>query len=205
VWSYGVFIYPPPPRPVMIVESTTVATTSAPEPEIDRSVDRSRSFSVGLRGGSYLSGYHEGPGFGDFGMGVAARYRAAEALGFEVAWLYHDNTWTRETERISQPLSASVELFAFPWTRFNPYVFTGVTWTSRNYHDQIGVGPNAGMTVDVEDSLFGPHGGLGLEFGVGQNASVNLETRFIGYLNKEETDISRAGALQANLGFNFYF
>jgi opacity protein-like surface antigen len=203
-WATGVFVFGPAPwyHETVVVGGQSVEGATA-EPE--RQVDRTRSFSIGVRGGSYLSGYHGGPGYGDFGMGLAARYRASEALGFELAWQYHDQSWTEQTERINAPLSASVELFAFPWTRFNPYVFAGLTWTGRNYQDPIYEGGLNGQVVSINDSLFGPQGGIGLEFGVGERASVNLESRFIGYVNKAPEDPSRAGAVQANLGFNFYF
>jgi len=157
-----------------------------------------------MRGGSYMSNYDGGMGFGDFGLGLAARYRAAEALGFEVGWMYHDQTWTAETERISQPLSVSAELFAFPWSKVNPYVLAGVTRTARNYSDQYFNGFQEVM-VETDDALWGPHGGLGIELGVGKQASVNFEWRAMGYLNKPADDCSKAGAMEATMGANFYF
>lgn len=201
VWSYGVFVYGPPPGPrVVIVNGEAQPAAESVEPK--RAVDRTRTFAVGARGGSYLGAYDGGDSYGDFGMGIAARYRAAEALGFEVAWQYHDQTWSAGSERITQPLSASVELFALPWTRFSPYVLGGVTLTSRNWADDIHnpLGP-----VEVKDSLFGPHGGVGLEFAVGQKMSVNMEGRMVGYLNVPENDPTKPWGLQGNLGFNFYF
>jgi hypothetical protein len=204
-WAAGVFYYGPAPwyRETVVVDGGGEVQASPAEPE--RSVDRTGTFAVGLRGGSYLSGYSGGPGYGDFGMGLAARYRASEALGFELAWQYHDQSWTRTTDRINTPLSASVELFAFPWTRFNPYVFGGLIWTGRNYDDPIHQGSWDSQRVTVNDTLFGPQGGVGLELGVGQKASVNMEARFIGYVDKPVNDPSSPGAMQADLGFNFYF
>ena len=151
-----------------------------------------------------MGGYDAGPGFGDFGLGLAARYRAAEALGFEIAWQHHDQTWSPESERVNQPLSASVELFGFPWAKVNPYVLAGVTWTNRVYNDEYFDGFST-VYVCTEDALFGPHGGLGIELAVGKKASVNFEARAIGYVNKPVEDPTIPAALQGNMGFNFYF
>jgi len=203
-WSYGVFVYGPHYRTgrVVYVNGQPQPATASAEPV--RQVDRTRQFAVGLRGGRYMSGYQQGPSFGDFGMGIAARYRAAEALGFEVSWAHHDQTWSEDTERWSQPLAASAQLFAFPWTKVNPYLSGGLTWTSRCYNDAIYKGPNQ-TTVEAEDTLFGPHLGLGLELGVGDNASINLEGRGMAYLNKSADDQSAPSALQGTAGFNLYF
>lgn len=199
-WSYGVFVYGPPPGP-----RTVIVNGSEPAPvEPKRSIDRTHSFSLGVRGGSYMSNYDGGMGYGDFGLGLAGRYRAAEALGFEAAWVYHDQSWTDETARINAPLSLSAELFAFPWSKVNPYVLAGVTMTSRNYNDSYDNGFQT-VTVERDDTLWGPHGGLGLELAVGKQASVNFEWRAMGYLNKEETDCSKPGAMEATMGANFYF
>jgi hypothetical protein len=46
---------------------------------------------------------------------------------------------------------------------------------------------------------------VGLELGIGERASVNFDVRGIGYLNHNPEDLSRAGAVQANMGVNFYF
>ena len=56
-----------------------------------------------------------------------------------------------------------------------------------------------------EDALWGPHGGIGVDLGVGDRASVNFDVRGIGYLNSGPDDPSTPGAVQANMGFNFYF
>jgi hypothetical protein len=200
-WSYGVFIYGP--RPVyhtVYVADQPTTVQEAPE----RAVDRNHKWAVGLRGGSYISGYEHGPGFSDFGVGITGRYRAAEALGFELAWTHHDQTWTEDTNRWSEPLSASVQLFALPWTRFNPYLSAGITWTDRSYRDSYT--DRYGSHVVSEDHVvFGPHGGLGLEFGLGDNASINLEARMMGYLNIEEDDRALPTAVQTQAGFNLYF
>ena len=200
-WYHGVFVYGPP------VVHHHYYTDSTPEdvPEQaeapKRTVDRSHTFAVGIRGGSYLSSYSNGASYGDAGLGLALRYRPVEALGFEAQWTYHDQSWSRGSERVQQPFSLSAELFAMPWSRFNPYVLAGVTYTGRNINDPQG----RSGTVETEQALWGPHGGIGLELGVGDRASVNFDLRGIGYVNKPDNDISRPGAVQANMGVNFYF
>ena len=202
-WYHGVFVYGPP---VVVVGGSggdgggggggSASEARAPR----RDVDRTGKFSLGIRGASYLSGFHDGSSYGDAGIGIAARYRPIDPLGIEVQWTYHDATWSQDTARIQQPLSVSAELFAFPWTRVNPYVLAGVTITDRNL-DQ----PLIGGNFQTEEALWGPHGGVGIEFGLGKSASLNLDARFIGYVNKPVDDPARAGAVQANAGLNFYF
>ena len=200
-WSYGVFIYGSSPayHTVYVADQPTTVE-EAPE----RKVDRAHKWAVGIRGGSYVSGYQHGPGFYDFGMGITGRYRASEALGFEAAWAHHDQTWTETTERWSEPFAASVQLFAWPWTRFNPYLSAGITWTQRSYRDSY-TDRYGTHQVSEDHVLFGPHGGLGLELGLGDNASVNVEGRLIGYLNVEEDDRAVPSAVQTTAGVNLYF
>jgi outer membrane protein W len=156
---------------------------------------------MGVRGGSYMGGYDGGgAGFGDAGLGIAARYRPVESVGLELSWMHHDQTWAEGTERVHEPVQASVQLFAMPWTKFNPYVLAGVTYTGRSVEDAVGR-----QVVEESGALWGPHGGLGLELGVGKQASVNVDVRWTGYLNAAPEDLTRAGAAQANLGVNFYF
>ncbi len=203
-WYHGVFVYGPP---VVYVGGGGGGNgggeggggSRAKEPK--REVSRAGDWSIGVRGGSYLSGFQDGSGYGDAGLGIAARYRPIEPLGFEVAWTYHDATWSGNTSRIQQPLMVSAELFAFPWSRVSPYVLAGVTMTDRN----IAQPSVFGQTFATEQDLWGPHGGLGIEFGLGKTASLNFDARFIGYVNKPEDDPARAGAVQANMGLNFYF
>jgi len=206
-WAYGVFLYP---RASVTVRGGSGGGSGGAVAAPPRQVDRTRSFAIGMRGGSYVSSYAHYPGFqreaayGDFGLGLAGRFRATESLGFEVAWQRYDETWSADSERITQPITASVQLFAFPWTKVSPYATAGVTWTNRCYNDTYYDGWE-NITVDQQDWLWGPHGGLGIEFGVGDNASINLEARATGYLNKEADDPSAPAAYQGTAGFNFYF
>ncbi len=191
-WYHGVFVYGPPPY----ARQSAEVVEKGPK----RVIDRDDTWAVGARGGTYASGYTNGAAYSDFGMGLAVRYRPADALGLELQWSYHDQSWDASTARIDQPLSASVQLFAFPWTRFNPYVLAGVTYTNRNVQDDIGQ-----AFVDNDHPVWGPHLGVGLELGIGKNWSVNGDLRGIGYLNDGGEDLMRQGATQANLGVNRYF
>lgn len=198
-WYHGVFVYGP--SYIDGGYGAGYGDGEASEARVPkRQVDRAGKFSLGLRGASYLSGFQSGGSYGDSGLGIAARYRPIDAFGVEVQWTYHDATWSQATARIQQPLSVSGELFAFPWSRVNPYVLGGLTFTDRNLNQ-----PLVGGTFQTEDSLWGPHAGVGLEFGLGKSASLNLDARFIGYVNKGIDDPARAGAVQANAGLNFYF
>ena len=199
-WYHGTVVYGPYPQHHARIRrgggSDSVAMPN-------RSIDRNGDFSVGLRSGTYLSGYEAGGDFSDFGLGVAARFRPVESLGFEVAYSYHNDTFDAESERATSVLQPSLQVFLLPWTRFSPYATMGLTWTERSYNDTWTDGLNE-FNTQVEDSTFGPHVGLGLELALGENASIDFETRAIGYLSTQEVD-TLPGAVQATFGGNFYF
>jgi opacity protein-like surface antigen len=153
-----------------------------------------------VRASSYTSGYKAGAPYSDLGLGVAARYRFVDALGLEVQWVYHDDTWSQGTQRIEQPLSASLQLFAMPWARVNPYLVAGVTVTQRNVQDKVGP-----TFVEENRAAVGPHIGLGLDFNLSEHSSLTLDGRYLAYANLDPNDAARAGALQGNLGLNFSF
>ncbi|MDP2306301.1 MAG: outer membrane beta-barrel protein [Pseudomonadota bacterium] len=200
-WYHGVFVYGPSPGHRHAVDNRGGERGSASEAPV-RKVERARTFAVGIRGGSYMGGYSQGGSnaFGDAGLGIAARYRPVEAVGLEVSWMHHDQTWEDGSERVYQPLQASVQLFGMPWTKVNPYVLAGVTITGRDVQDNLGF-----TTVSQDSTLWGPHGGVGLELGVGKKASINFDVRYTGYLNKPANDLTVPGAVQGNMGLNFYF
>lgn len=199
-WTAGVFVYEAPPRAV-VTHGRAPARTAAPE----REIDRESSLSVGVRSGSYMSGYENQASYGDFGLGLSARYRGNEALGVEVSYGYFNDDFTKESERVTQPISASVELFAFPWTEVSPYVLGGVTWTKRTYNDTYTYG-SLTETFEKDDVQFGPHGGVGIELAVSQKASINLEGRYTHFVTHETgEDASAPGALQGLVGVNLYF
>lgn len=197
-WYHGVFVYGPPPVYVGPGAPPAAAERAAEPPK--RKVDHEGRFSLGIRGGSYLGGYHGGASYGDAGLGLAARYRIIEPLGLEVSWQYHSQTWESGTERIQQPIMTSMQLFAFPWSRVNPYFLAGVTVTPRSIDDNLSY-----ATEQTDHTLWGPHAGLGLELNLTKDVSLNFDARYAGYVNKEQDDLSVPAAFQANLGANFYF
>jgi hypothetical protein len=193
-WYHGVFVYGPapwsPPPPPGHPRATV--------PE--RTVSHAGDLTIGVRGASYASGYKNGAPYSDLGLGVAARYRFVDALGLEAQWVYHDESWSQGTQRIEQPLSASLQLFAMPWARVNPYLVAGVTVTQRNVQDKVGP-----TFVEENRAAFGPHIGLGLDLNLSEHTSLTLDGRYLAYANLEPNDAARAGALQGNLGINFSF
>ncbi|MEL6341783.1 MAG: outer membrane beta-barrel protein [Myxococcota bacterium] len=208
-WGAGVFIYnpPPPTHRVVVVDRNVRGERVGRSDEMpNRKVDRNGDFGFGLRAGTYSSGYEGGGGYGDFGLGLTARFRPVEAVGLEFAYEHHSETFDENTERINNPLQASVQLYAFPWTRVSPYVTAGLTWNNRSVNDDY-FDASVGQTRVAEETgtLFGPHGGLGLELAIGDNAALNIEGRMVGYLNQEPDDLSANTAVQGTMGLNFYF
>ena len=198
-WAYGVFLHPHHHHGSHAAQASTS----------QRSVDRTGALSIGIRGGTYLGAYTAAnrardTAFSDFGLGVAARARIAEPLGLEVSWANHDQTFEAGSARVTQPLSASIQLFVVPWATVSPFIVTGVTWTNRNYDDTYfdGLGQ---QTVRVQDQLFGPHVGIGLEFNVSESTSLSFEGKRIAYLNVEEADPTIPASLQGTMGLNLHF
>ena len=198
-WYHGVFVYGPPVVVVAGGGGGGGGGSQAKAPK--RAVDREGDFSLGVHGGSYLSGFGPGESYGDAGLGLSLRYRPIESLGFEASWTYYDATWSESSARIQQPLQISAQLFAFPWTRVSPYVLGGVTMTDRNLDQPL----SGDRDLTTEDTLWGPHAGIGIEFAIGESVSLDFDARFVGYLNKSASDPSAAGAVQGNMGVNFYF
>jgi len=171
-----------------------------------RAVDRRGDFGIGMSAGSYMSGYDGGGGYGDMGLGLTARFRPVESVGLEVAYSHSSQSWDDGTERINNPLQASVNLYAFPWTRVSPYATVGLTWNNRQINDTYYDESTGEFNVaQISDTQFGPHAGLGMEFALGDSAALNFEGRYVNYLDREEGDLSSGDAVQGTMGLSFYF
>lgn len=200
---HGVFVYGPRPTTHVHYSSSgpaEVRRTHLP----DRQLNRDNSLALGLKMGSLTSGYYDGGSYSDLGLGLAGRYRPAESVGLQLDVVHHAQSYTLDTERAQTMAGGSVQLFAFPWTRVSPYALAGVTYDARNLNDAIGSDGTA-ATVIAQDSLWGLHGGVGLELALGQKVALDLEGRYIGYLDKSPTDPSSPGALQLTGGLMVHF
>lgn len=204
-WYHGVFVYGPYPwyhhdHVVYVDEGRGRSSVHREPPAPERVVDRDDSVSVGVRVGSYVGSYDNGASYGDAATGLSLRYRPEEAYGFELAWLHADQQTDALSARTHDPVQASVQVYAAPWSRFSPYVSTGVTFTGRSVDDVAG-----GTRVVESGTLWGPHLGLGAEIALGQGASLNAGMDVVGYVNRAPTDLTTAGAMTTNVGVNFYF
>ncbi len=195
----GVFVYGPRPvyhgfygRPA---EPVAVQKRHLPE----RKVDRANSLAVGFRAGSYFGAYDGANAFGDVGVGLAVRYRPVESMGVEVALQGHP-----DQERMHTMASASVAFFAFPWSRFSPYVLAGGSFTDREIRDTIWLDEQV-QTVIASDPLMGPHAGIGLELAVGQRLALDVEARYVHYVNLAASDPTLPGALTTQVGAMWHF
>ena len=208
-WGAGVFYYNPPPRrhrTVVVNRTVTGSKAGRADTAPTRAIDRNGDFAIGLRGGTYGTEYLGGGGYSDAGIGLTARFRPVEAVGLEVAYEHHSQNFEEDTERINNPLQTSVQVYAFPWTRVSPYATLGLTWNSRSLTDSYyNIETFSYDVAEAEDTLFGPHAGLGLELALGENAALNFEGRYINYLNVEADDVSAPAAVQGTAGVNFYF
>jgi opacity protein-like surface antigen len=202
-WTHGVFIYSPPPARRMVGGQVVESGTS----DDLRAVDRNGDLGIGVTAGSYMSTYRYGEGsYGDFGLGLNLTWRPHEAIGFEGAWNHHSDTWEEDvySERASDVFAGSMKMYAMPWTRVSPYLSVGATWTQREYEDTYFDGYST-QIESVDDTLWGPHAGLGVEFAIGKSAALDFEGRFIGYVNKLPEDPAAPFAGQFTSGLKLYF
>ena len=201
--AYGVFVYSPPPARMMSGGQVVDSGTS----EDLRAVNRNGDFGIGVTAGSLMSTYRGGYGsYGDFGMGLNLTWRPTGFVGFEGAWTHHSDTWDQNmtSERESDVFSGSMKLYAMPWTRVAAYLSVGVTGTQRQFQDTYDDGFSV-QTETANDTLVGPHMGLGVELAVGKSAAFDFEGRAIGYMNKLPDDPAAPFAFQTTGGLKLYF
>jgi len=207
-WGAGVFIYSPPPTShhVVVVDGSSsgggavIEEAEAPT----RAVDRNGDLGIGITAGTYGSGYDMGGEYGDMGLGLQLEWRPVESVGLELAYQHHSETWDDTAQRLNNPMQASVQLYAFPWTRVSPYLSAGLTLNERSVSDTFYDGLNY-QHVETSETLFGPHAGLGVEFALGENMAVDFEGKYIGYLDVADEDPSLPGAVQGTMGLSVYF
>ncbi len=205
-WYHGIFVYPPRTHTRVVVSGGGGGGGGyggGGGGGSSRAVDRDDSFALGFRTGSYMNAYDDGGAFSDFGLGVNARWRPVESLGLEAAYTYYNDSFDEFSERETATFQPSVQLFALPWSRVSPYVSAGVTWTQRSYDDAYTSNGQA-QEGFIQETAFGPHAGLGLELAFGDRAALDLEGRYIGYLNTAD-DAGAPSAFQGTAGLNFYF
>lgn len=201
---HGVFVYGPSVRHHSYYRGQPSRVSVQKEHLPSRAVNRQGTWAVGVRSGSYLTAYDGSDVYGDFGLGVTARYRPYEALGIEAAITHHDQTWEEVTERSQTIGQASVMVFANPWGRISPYALGGLTANARQINDRFYVDGGADQ-VTTSDMLWGPHAGVGIEFAFGKNVALDLEARYTAYLNTEMDDPTLPGAVQTTAGFLVHF
>ena len=201
---HGVFVYGPAMGTHDHYTTNNNTTVVRNKDLPTRDLNRANTLAIGLRGGSLMSGYENGNNYGDLGLGLNARYRPAESVGLELGITHHDSAWAPESARSQTLGSASVELFAFPWTRVSPYAIGGLTMNNRNIADELASYQGVDQ-LDTGRNLVGAHAGLGLELALGKSAALDLEGRYIGWLNQTAMDTASPGALQATAGLVFHF
>jgi hypothetical protein len=208
-WSKGVFQYSPPKKgeKVEVVEKQGGETVRAPKEEQSprREVDRRGDVSVGLRAATFASAYQGGGLYADPGTGLSLGYRPIEWVGLQLDWTHHRDTWTEaEPSRVHDPIQASVQLFAFPWTHVSPYATVGWTWSPYEIHDSI-EGSASAAPIDEQGVARGGHAGLGIEFALGEHAALGLDARYLHLSRLPQGAESLPSALQATAGLKAYF
>ena len=200
---HGVFVYGPRPTTHVHYHRRSGPARVARNDLPKRAVDRDNSLAIGVKGGSMISSTPNQQVYGDPGLGLVGRYRPAESVGLEMALQRHGSAFSPTDARSNTQVAGSVALFAFPWTRVSPYAIGGVTYNAANFGSEVWNG-TAYEAVRTVDSQWGLHGGLGVEFALGDNFALDLEGRYIGWLD-ERAPGEAPGALQATAGLLFHF
>lgn len=205
-WYHGVWVYGPAPvHHVYYNDTTTVQPAERPNlPE--RSVNRNDAFMIGLHGSQMAAGYDGGGTFVDPGIGLSVAYRPVETFSIGLDYTYLNPTMDSDavTPRETANIAPNISIHAVPWKRVSPYAEFGLTASRRVYEDQWSANGEQFQT-NVMGTAWGPHAGVGLEFAIGQSLSLDVNGKYIGYVNVEGDDPSAPSALQGNLGLNIYF
>ena len=206
---HGVFVYGPRPSYHRHYVAPRVGAAAAPAPVVQqhlpkRRIDRDDSFALGVRMGSYISGYEGGSVYGDLGLGITARYRPEEAIGLELAVTHFNQTFDGSSERAQTVGQASAMLFAAPWSRISPYALVGLTGNKRSIGDDF-MQEGRVISFDANDFTWGPHVGVGVEVAVGKRFALDLEARYAGFIGFDGQDPSSRGALTTNAGVVWHF
>lgn len=182
---------PPPPR------------YAAPAPPAPRPALR-RTFGLGVRMGSLVGGYRApGTSYGDFGLGLTARFRPVDPLAIELAFSHHDEGWRRGSQRAQTMGQASMVGFLFPRFVVSPYLLGGLTVTGNHIADTASVGSEV---RDIPRAVhWGPHGGIGAEIALGDRWALDVDVRTIGYVNLADDDATFPLQMQANVGVMVHF
>jgi len=199
--AHGILLYGPRPTAhAHYANEEQVAIRKKDLPE--RAVDRAGSLAVGLRGGGYWSSTPDATAvFADPGGGLLARYRPVEFLGLEGGFQHAVGAAGVDA---GAPLrqhtlgTVSAQIFAFPWSRVSPFVSLGGTGQDSDL--QL-LGAADGVN---SPTLWGAHGGLGVELAIGQSLAIDLDARYNHYLNAAAHEAVPA-AVTTNLGLLFHF
>lgn len=188
-WGAGVFYYTEPPQNVYIEEHNYYGDTVRKYEAPKRKCDRRKSLSVGLRGGT-LGSQVEDFSQDDISWGGAVGYRLFDPIGLEVSYIKTGEEWTTG---LKAPAQISGNLYLFPWTGVSPYITGGISVAEQ-------AGAKNQTDFELPDGYaYGPHGGVGIEWGIGNHISLNAEGRYTKFKNVDATHT------QLSAGLNFYF
>lgn len=153
-----------------------------------------------MKAGTLLTGTGK-QAHSDTGLGLMLRYRPIDALGLQLDVAHHSSEFWLQGDRQQTLGSASGALFLSPRAAVSPYLLGGMTLDGRNLSEtDLTDGSSA---FENGTALYGGHGGLGLQLGLGDNAAIDLEGRYIGWMNPTPQD--RPTAWVANAGVTFKF
>jgi hypothetical protein len=198
---HGVFVYGP--RPVTHV---TYVQQAAPGPVQvrtrdlpTRELDRAGSLALGAGVGGLLS--TDACGCTSPGLQLLGRYRPVEALGLQVGVGHYNGVFSTEEVRSQTQVGGQARLFAFPWSHVSPYALLGGVYNVRNVQSELLAGDTSAETY--RSGQWGVDGGVGVEFALGEALALDLEGRYLGWMNRAEGEAP--GAFLANAGLVFHF
>ena len=175
-------------------------------------IPRLADFGAGIQGG-YINS-QESDGGNGFG-GAHLRFRVLSFLGVEVSADAIEETFQNESIIVSEtPVNLTGQVYPFgapftllPWP-IAPYLAGGATWVyyRTDFEKSLATPPtNLQAAAPLEHyKAPGWHAGIGVDFGLGKNVSINLEYRGTFWNFRENIDSGAVRAALPDLATNNY-
>lgn len=195
---------PPPPPPRRVVsQPVTRAPVRDRGPVRPRkpTFNRENTLAIGLTGGSFVSGNPDAGVFADGGIGAWVRARPRGPIAAQLDIGHYFGVTHRpllQQAREQTQVAGSMMWFLAPQSPVAPYALGGLTYTHQVLQDQT-----FGNDFPEHDNLFGLTAGGGLEIALGRSAVLDLEGRYVGYLNRDAND--PLGTVTATVGIGTHF
>ena len=168
--------------------------------------------SFGISGMTHRSQYANGEGYSDPGLRFTLKHRNTKHVGVELSGgMAGTNFYSlegRSDRRVSIPVQLSASYHLFPKSSIQPYGLVGLTLEARDFQ-QVAYDGGAFYYSEerFQDMRMGSHVGLGLEWMLGEDLSLNADARWVNFSLASDQSLEQTSpyGLTTNIGLNFFF